>query len=986
MLMPVFPLPQALAPVDSPAFNALTLTSELRSAGYLSLLSFGAATDGVLSGNRYNGTDNTSALQSALNAADAAGKSVVLPPGMYRIAQPSVTQTAAITVPSRCHIVGTKGKTILLLDQDPLSTNLSWLFGSNGATAGRPSNYLLDTNEFFRLEGVTIRGLQSQQPGDNRFCVMNIRHTAQVEVENNNFEDITGQVSLNYCNGLYRACRNRVLRSARNGFRSGYTPNIIIDDNYLENCDDDAIASGDDNLASPDAPQNDMFVCRGNQVVNSEGIALWGLRNAIVTGNVCKFTHGDGLTVAWRAAGTGEGSTGNIIVTDNVVENPMTRCLPTIFDASSAAVVDITGNKITFNAHGLVNGNYVTYNTSGTAIGGLTNKASYYVVGVTTNTFQLSSTAGGSAIDLSSLGTATDDAIMVFQSNADFAGIRVGGNPSTPVKGITVDGSSASVVSVGSDTITSNSHPFLNDDHIRYYAGSTAANAIGGLTHRGAYFVVNKASNTFQLSLTAGGAAIDLTALGTGTSHTFGIFVGEYANATDGVLVPWGYDTPSQSVPKWGWMSVDQNDTLAQSPSFNIVVARNVVSRTKPAVSNFSDYGIGTMWNVDRALDPAITDSSYHQHGILLMSDMQDAQVVDNIVYGFPQGAGIYFYKSTVATRDDENFKRILVGRNRITHVDRGISSTQAAVGNGDPLYWDILFEENMIDVDPYLKNVARTVPIDGTWQNANWGQAGINMNGVKGCVMRRNTYANCYVPISPRLDATQLGQFHIENELVICEPAGLGATASNKGVGYIPRGGDAYRFKIVGSDPNLSTFKQLLNVCMVNASTIPTTGTYVSGSFVRNTAPAIANARTVVGWSRLTTGSAHTLNTDWALVNANAGDTASVTATIDGSGAGTIPATALYITVTSIGSGRISILPAPEVGRIIRGNVGANGFKLQTVGSSGQTINNVTADGTAKAAIPANCEFYLEATSTSSWILKAWDNLGAPITAIIPA
>lgn len=49
---------------------------------------------------------------------------------------------------------------------------------------------------------------------------------------------------------------------------------------------------------------------------------------------------------------------------------------------------------------------------------------------------------------------------------------------------------------------------------------------------------------------------------------------------------------------------------------------------------------------------------------------------------------------------------------------------------------------------------------------------------------------------------------------------------------------------------------------------TMPTSGTYRSGSVVRNRNPAVSGATTnhfiVTGWARLTTGSGHVLGTDW--------------------------------------------------------------------------------------------------------------------------
>ena len=49
----------------------------------------------------------------------------------------------------------------------------------------------------------------------------------------------------------------------------------------------------------------------------------------------------------------------------------------------------------------------------------------------------------------------------------------------------------------------------------------------------------------------------------------------------------------------------------------------------------------------------------------------------------------------------------------------------------------------------------------------------------------------------------------------------------------------------------------------------MPTTGTYQQGDFVPNSTPSIlggaGNKYVVNGWIRLTSGSAHVLNTDWA-------------------------------------------------------------------------------------------------------------------------
>lgn len=74
-----------------------------------------------------------------------------------------------------------------------------------------------------------------------------------------------------------------------------------------------------------------------------------------------------------------------------------------------------------------------------------------------------------------------------------------------------------SSVDTSADAIASSSHNFKNGARVKYAAG---AGGIGGLTDGATYFVVGKTAGTFQLSLTEGGAAINLSSQGKGT-HTF---------------------------------------------------------------------------------------------------------------------------------------------------------------------------------------------------------------------------------------------------------------------------------------------------------------------------------------------------------------------------------------------------------------------------------------------------------------------------------
>lgn len=111
------------------------------------------------------------------------------------------------------------------------------------------------------------------------------------------------------------------------------------------------------------------------------------------------------------------------------------------------------------------------------------------------------------------------------------------------------------------------------------------------------------------------------------------------------------------------------------------------------------------------------------------------------------------------------------------------------------------------------------------------------------------------------------------------------------------------------------------------------------------------------------------------------------VTSTTTGSGTGLVPDDATFVTVTSSASGNFITLPAGYVGQQIRGWSTANGFKIRTIGSSSNTVNNVdVSGGSAGAAIPATVFFLVEKITATGWILRTRTALGAEGTAIVPA
>ena len=124
----------------------------------------------------------------------------------------------------------------------------------------------------------------------------------------------------------------------------------------------------------------------------------------------------------------------------------------------------------------------------------------------------------------------------------------------------------------------------------------------------------------------------------------------------------------------------------------------------------------------------------------------------------------------------------------------------------------------------------------------------------------------------------------------------------------------------------------------------------------------------------------------DGAVTPVKSANSEAVTATSDGLTTGLISDTARNIAVTSAGATDIITTPAPVVGKVITGYVGANGCEIRTIASSSVKINGVDSDGTTnEAAIPSTTFFKLTCVEADAWILEATTELGVAIVGIVP-
>ena len=255
---------------------------------------------------------------------------------------------------------------------------------------------------------------------------------------------------------------------------------------------------------------------------------------------------------------------------------------------SSNDFILYTSNTVTFNTSDDVNSNtdfialanasfyypantYVRYytNTGNTALTGLSNNTFYFVATANDTGVTLSSTAGGSNVNITQAANvasfnsntsvnSTTNFISITSANTLFAN----GNQvrylttSTAVTGLSNNelyfvryanssGLALSLTSGGANVDITGLNPGDGDHYLRYYNPDfnghnlvkyasefannqrvlyrvpTSNTVISGLANNTAYYIVNANTIGFQVSATRGGANINITAAGTGESHNF---------------------------------------------------------------------------------------------------------------------------------------------------------------------------------------------------------------------------------------------------------------------------------------------------------------------------------------------------------------------------------------------------------------------------------------------------------------------------------
>lgn len=515
---------------------ATTVQTKLRET--VSVKDFGAVGNGT--------TDDTAAIQAAITA--GAGKQVYIPAGTYKI-------STTINVSSSTYVYG-DGLGITFLSATTAMTNLQPVFYANNANYVRFENFSILGNTNGTLGAGT--GIHCKTGIGNEIKGVYISNTTQagIRLEEQNtawvdscwlescgrsgytdnhgimFYSSAGSTVANYA---IKITNNTVKNSYRKGI-TNYGPNadiydILIDGNTVKGSGLGNIYVGTDYSKNFTITNNYCYggyvnmqigalassIISNNVLDYSTGafnIGCFGLTSCVISGNTIKNSAACGFTFISPA---GELNIKNIF-SNNVVMNSrqVTTGAPAI--DLLATTNNIFDSNIVFDETA-ANSNYGIYENTGSDYNQITNNkilnmtnTSYRILG--SNTMLLDIKAG-SVFNF-------DSGLQVKQTSLTLATVT-NNNVALPAKtGVATVSYSGQIPGTVTMTIASpcvitfTGNSLVNGDKVVF---TTTGALPTGLTAGTTYYVINAASNTFNVSATPGGAAINTSGIQSGT-HT----------------------------------------------------------------------------------------------------------------------------------------------------------------------------------------------------------------------------------------------------------------------------------------------------------------------------------------------------------------------------------------------------------------------------------------------------------------------------------
>lgn len=368
---------------------------------------------------------------------------------------------------------------------------------------------------------------------------------------------------------------------------------------------------------------------------------------------------------------------------------------------------------------------------------------------------------------------------------------------------------------------------------------------------------------TLEYGLTEGASPlVDVTISNNVIQDTFSSFgsnevikVKSYPYSVGGLAVQPGINATPYA---YNWLNNIDTGTQVNVGAQNIRIENNTISRTLAPVANYSLYGFGSLYDTafTWGYDPAITDTSFACHGISVYGPVRGLRVCGNMIAGL--GITVFAMRLTcVSASTYPDFIDVLVDGNVISDCPGGGLSL---IGGDTSAARNLVVRNNVFDVDPYFRQTAHSA--DNTWTDITSSPGIQTTLNTKGCVVTGNWFSNCASCIGPNIS----GVAYVRDNFVLCDATSIANDALNKGVRNLTKQYDFIHMNYDG-DPTSGTFGEISSMPLSTSSSIPTSGWYGTGHFVKSASNIPGSTGYVLGWLRLTTGTGHVSGTDWAVV-----------------------------------------------------------------------------------------------------------------------
>jgi polygalacturonase len=312
---------------------------------------------------------------------------------------------------------------------------------------------------------------------------------------------------------------------------------------------------------------------------------------------------------------------------------------------------------------------------------------------------------------------------------------------------------------------------------------------------------------------------------------------------------------PGVSSPPYDFNYLNNIDTGSPiyAGQYGINISNNQIIRTLPSGVNYSSWGYGLLFDrttVGLFSDPFIGESTFNTQSILIDGPTDGLMIQNNFI----SGQGEVFFRSNTST-NTVDFQNVVISGN-VFHNSRTQAirfSPQVGSGPGAAIFW---IHSNIFDIDPFFRNATHNS--DNTWTSLLF--SAINPGPLVSVIARNNVFKNCAIPYPAAVNGS--------GNIFYADVVAPFDNAANKGIRFVPSPSTNLIVSIDG-DPASATYNNVTSTPLDQSDGIPTAGKYVKGHIVYATGGDVVgppgSKYIITGWRRLTTGSNHILNTDWA-------------------------------------------------------------------------------------------------------------------------